>query len=161
MKNPLALCLLILVGVALQGCNTPESRIARHTELFSSLPPSDQQRLRQGRIAVGDSPDMVYIALGAPDSVHGPEESNTPESRWVYYRIQEIFDSREVVREEFNDADLRFLGYRSHGGTQAGISNDPRITDPVFEDVMVTTAEADLVVRFVGKRVSAIERVQR
>jgi hypothetical protein len=69
------------------GCATPERRIAANPALFASFPPSAQQLIRQGRIDIGFSPDMVRMALGGPSRLR---ERVTAEGRtevWVYTDI--------------------------------------------------------------------------
>ena len=79
-------CLLLLaLCLPLTGCSTIESRIAQRREVFDLLPPEAQQRLREGVIAVGDTRDMVYIALGAPDRIHTrTTEEGLVEEVWAY-----------------------------------------------------------------------------
>jgi hypothetical protein len=61
--------LLLMIAT---GCATPESRIKKHPEMFSAFPPEVQERVRLGEIRVGDTSDMVYIALGHPGAF-GPQ----------------------------------------------------------------------------------------
>lgn len=59
-------CGVWLIAV-LAGCATPEARIKRNQEIFNALEPRDQALIREGKVAVGFTPDMVRLAVGDPD----------------------------------------------------------------------------------------------
>jgi len=83
MKSSLFL-LVVCVAALLAGCSTVVSRSQEKAAVFSTLDPETQTRLEQKVVRVGDSPDMVYIALGHPDRVR---ETTTPTARvqtWIY-----------------------------------------------------------------------------
>lgn len=69
---------------SLTGCNTFESRAREKAEVYQSLPPDTQQRLQRGRISIGDSQDMVYIALGYPDEVREMTTQQGMQTLWIY-----------------------------------------------------------------------------
>ena len=58
---------ILTLLLLLPACSTVDTRIKEHESYFASLPAQTQQRLREQRITVGDSKDMVYIAMGHPD----------------------------------------------------------------------------------------------
>ncbi|MDX2187558.1 MAG: hypothetical protein SFV32_11545 [Opitutaceae bacterium] len=68
----------------LSGCSTPESRIAKQPELFASLQPGDQELVRQGKVAVGFTPDMVKLALGDADKVWVRTDAAGTNEVWSY-----------------------------------------------------------------------------
>lgn len=75
--------LLASLGALLAGCasSTIESRIAEHAPAFQALAPEAQQAVREGAIAPGFSPEMVYMALGEPsERTAGPDGSEL----WTY-----------------------------------------------------------------------------
>lgn len=79
------------------GCvSTPADRIAKHPELFASLPPADQDRIRQGQIELGFTPDMVRLALGEPDRhmVRRAVEGNA--EIWFYVETAPQYERRRV-----------------------------------------------------------------
>ncbi len=59
---PVALCAL-----ALAACSTPAARIKRNQALFDSLPVTEQSLVREGKVGIGFTPEMVKLAVGEPD----------------------------------------------------------------------------------------------
>ncbi len=85
MKPKIFLSLLLTAtALVLAGCNSFESRARQKSEVFRSLPPDTQQRLQHGHISIGDSQDMVYIALGYPDEVREITTQQGIETLWIY-----------------------------------------------------------------------------
>lgn len=77
--------LIACVALALlAGCSTPEARIQHNPEAFASLSPSDQQLIREGKVAVGFTAEMVRLALGDPDLVYTRTDANGVNESWSY-----------------------------------------------------------------------------
>ena len=73
------------IGLAfLAGCSTPQTRIRNNPGLFSSLPPSDQELIQQGKVAVGFTAEMVKLAVGEPDRIYTRTEASGQSEAWVY-----------------------------------------------------------------------------
>ena len=70
--------------VMLAGCATPEARIQKNPELFASLAASDQQTIKEGRAALGFTPEMVKLALGDPDRVLTRTDASGVSEVWRY-----------------------------------------------------------------------------
>ncbi|HVU32544.1 MAG TPA: hypothetical protein VHE61_03865 [Opitutaceae bacterium] len=70
--------------VALSGCDTFQARARQKSEVYNALPPGTQQRLQRGQISIGDSQDMVYIALGYPDEVRQVTTPQGVQTIWIY-----------------------------------------------------------------------------
>ncbi|MFT3782371.1 MAG: hypothetical protein QM790_10180 [Nibricoccus sp.] len=83
MKN-IPLYLLFATLALLAGCSTPESRIDENKELFSKLAPNEQQLIREGKIAVGFTPEMVKLAMGDPDKIYTRTDANGVSEAWSY-----------------------------------------------------------------------------
>jgi hypothetical protein len=70
--------------VFLAGCSTPEARIKRNPELFASISPAEQQLIREGKVGIGFTPEMVKLALGDPDRVFTRTDANGTNESWSY-----------------------------------------------------------------------------
>ena len=80
----LLISVLAVTTLALTGCNTFESRAHEKAQVYQSLPPATQERLHRGQISIGDSQDMVYIALGYPDEVREVTTPQGVQTVWIY-----------------------------------------------------------------------------
>lgn len=69
MKTNRLLSSLLLAVLALAGCSTPASRIARHQRAFDSWPAEVREQVRAGKVSLGFTPEQVRVALGEPDRV--------------------------------------------------------------------------------------------
>jgi hypothetical protein len=82
--------LLIVAATAwsLVGCGSVRQRLDRvafdhraaQSATFAALTPQQQDRLARGKVAPGDTRDMVWLALGEPDRVERIEHGE----RWMY-----------------------------------------------------------------------------
>jgi hypothetical protein len=83
-----ALCLLL----ALAGCASVQElrdrRIAENQALFDTFPAEIQTQVRQGRVEVGFTKDMVRLAWGAPDQVFTRVTKDQRATVWGYTRIR-------------------------------------------------------------------------
>ena len=71
-------------SVWLTACNSFESRTKEKSGVYNSLNPSTQKRLERGTIHVGDTEDMVYIALDRPDERREHTNADGTETLWIY-----------------------------------------------------------------------------
>jgi len=73
------LCVLLVAG-----CSTPAARISRNRETFDAFPTEIQEQVRVGRIEMGYSKDMVYIALGRPRRIYDRHSPDRTTEIWAY-----------------------------------------------------------------------------
>lgn len=83
MKTLVAFLALAVLTV-FSGCATPESRIRDNPELFAKLTPQEQQMIREGKVGIGFSPEMVRLAVGDPDKVYSRIDANGASESWSY-----------------------------------------------------------------------------
>ncbi len=74
----------LVVSLLLAGCSTVESRIGEHADLFASLDRETRDNLLSGRVELGYSMAMAYIAFGAPSEVHRGKTEKGETVTWVY-----------------------------------------------------------------------------
>jgi hypothetical protein len=75
---------VVLGLIGLAGCSTPQTRIQKNPELFSSLSAEDQQTIKEGRVALGFTAEMTKLALGDPDRVTTRTDSGGTSEVWRY-----------------------------------------------------------------------------
>ncbi|ATC62753.1 hypothetical protein CMV30_01535 [Nibricoccus aquaticus] len=130
---------VLLAAISLAGCATPEARIQRSPELFAGLTASDQQTIKEGRAALGFTPEMVKLALGDPDRITTKTDAAGVSEVWRYTTYE-------------SDAGLYLYRGYYHRYYSYG--------DPFFPYYMNYSSRRDrdyLKVTFTGGRVSAIE----
>lgn len=88
MKIFLSLLGAVAALVFVSACSTPETRIAKQPELFNSLTPEQQQLIREGRVGLGFTPDMVKLALGDPDRVRERIDQSGRSEVWSYVHYE-------------------------------------------------------------------------
>jgi hypothetical protein len=77
--------ILVLSALAFfSGCATPAARIERNPEVFAKLSPTEQQTIREGKVAIGFTPEMVKLALGEPDRVFTRTDAQGSTESWSY-----------------------------------------------------------------------------
>lgn len=81
---PWWLLLLAVFAGLLGGCSTPAYRIRENPESFAKLAPADQQLIREGKVAVGFTPEMVKLALGNPDRTFTRTDASGTSELWSY-----------------------------------------------------------------------------
>lgn len=96
-----------IVMLAAAGCvSTPERRIARNPDLFASFPQDVQEKIRAGNVAIGFTPEMTRMALGAPDRIHSLTTAAGETEVWTYVGIvydssMQPVDSSYVFRDQY------------------------------------------------------------
>lgn len=142
----LSLCATGL-ALALAGCNSFQSRARQMSGTYESLPPETQQRLQKGGIAVGDTMDMVYIALGNADERRDIQTADGTQSVWIYKTYYDQY------------AGTRWAGYRRVlVPTARGYAV---FHEPITYDVYRTHADERVRITFNRGVVSMVEQTSR
>jgi hypothetical protein len=151
MKKTISLSLLAALAatVGFTGCNSFASRARERSETFESLAPAEQQRLQRGAIAVGDTQDMVYIALGQPDERRDITTADGTQTAWVYKSYWQQYEGQA------------WLGYRrvivpARNGRGYVIYHEP-----VTQDVYRTHVDDRIRVTFYNGVVNTVEQQMR
>jgi hypothetical protein len=84
MKKMPLLAIVSLTALLLQGCATSPDRIAENQALFDSYPPETQQLIRDGKVQLGFTADMVLISLGEPDRKYIRHAAQANSIVWAY-----------------------------------------------------------------------------
>jgi hypothetical protein len=143
------LCGLAGVALLLGGCSTIPSRIEEKSALFAALDAETQNKIKQGRVDVGYSTDLVYIALGTPDErLTKTNQTGTTET-WIY----------NSYRQEY-------LG-TAHTGYRQYVVIDPKTRqaivtyEPVYSSVYRDRVDERIRINFKARQVESIEQVKR
>jgi hypothetical protein len=72
------------------GCAGPEARIRRNRAEFERLPAETQAVIREGRIALGFTPEMVRLAVGEPDQRWTRTDAQGRKEIWSYTRFETL-----------------------------------------------------------------------
>lgn len=138
----------VWLALVLAGCSTIDSRIHEKAAVFNQLSPADQAKILQGIIAVGFTPDMVYMALGKPTEIRERTEEGSQETLWVYSTYYDHYEGTV------------------HAGYRRWVYFDPRIRayrvyyEPVYGQVYSEQKETNFRITFQNGKVSAIEETK-
>ena len=123
-----------MLGWLLGGCSSPDGGIP--TELS------------HGPVKVGDTPDMVYAAIGRPDQRADVPNAVRYASVWTY---QNYFNAVENPRAS---------GWREVTTPEIRNQHDQLVHQAVLKDLPRTPLGGTLRVTFVGGVVSSVARVK-
>lgn len=138
-----------LIGIAfvlLVGCSTINSRIQDNAVYFNSLPLESQERIRKGIVEVGDTTDMVYIAMGAPSEKRSTRSSTRDREVWVYKVHYQDWVGRA------------FIGYRRVVVYDEKTKKHYVYREAVYEDIYRDRTEERIRIEFERGVVTAIEQ---
>jgi len=141
------LILLVCVAALSSGCSTVVSRSEEKAAVFNTLDLPTQTRLKQNVVRVGDSTDMVYIALGHPDRVLETTTTTGRVQTWVYTVTWQEYNGPAFpgcLRNPYRD------GYAWH-----------ICPEPLAPDLYSDHEEEFIRVVFQDDKVTAIEQAKR
>jgi hypothetical protein len=103
MKTKVTALVLMVAALVVASCSSPAIRIKHNPELFASIPAPEQELIKQGRIGIGFTPDMVKLALGEPDVVARRIDRTGTSETWRYRGYDSTYN-------------VSFHGYYGWGG---------------------------------------------
>jgi hypothetical protein len=139
-----SLAAVLLAVAVFTGCTSPKTRIKKSPELFATLSASDQQLIKEGRAALGFTPDMVKLALGDPDRVSTRTDAMGVSEVWRY------------TTYETDGGVYLYRGYYHRYYTGYGGAYSP-YPFPYYMDYPSRRDREYLRITFTGGRVSAID----
>jgi hypothetical protein len=120
-RSSLPWAVLALV-VWLAGCASPDSRIRANAAIFDGLPPHQQQLIREGRVAIGFTPEMVYLAVGEPDRRWARTDADGRSEVWTYTTYESESGAhlyRGWFHRYYGAPDPLYPYYLDHGSRKA------------------------------------------
>ncbi len=91
----------------LAACATPAARIKRNQALFDSLAPAEQTLIREGKIAIGFTPEMVRLAVGDPDQRWLRTDAGGKSEVWSYTTYDGA-DGGPLLRGHYHRANVAY-----------------------------------------------------
>ena len=127
-----------------------EKRVEEKSEVYAGLRRWEQKSIDGGSIAVGFTPDMVYMALGEPTDRASKGEGEEQVELWTY---RKSFPDPETIRE-FEDATLTLESATS--GRKSGDSPAKTVGLPPKTKSGTSVRGYDIQVLFEGGKVSRL-----
>lgn len=131
------------------GCDTFKSRSNEKSEVFDSLSSATQKRLQRGKINVGDSQDLVYIALGNPDEKREVTSADGNQNVWIYRTYWEQYEG------------TAWVGWHRVIVPAAGGRGYAVFHEPITQDVYRSRVDEVIRVTFSRGMVSSVEQQKR
>ena len=88
--KPLAAFAFALLGLVSCAPSGPQSRIARHPEVYARLGEREKQLVERGELARGMAPEAVLLAWGEPTRRYEGEQDSKASERWDYIRDEPL-----------------------------------------------------------------------
>ena len=144
----ISLITLVLTVTLLTGCNTFERRAQKKADVFASLPPETKARLENKVIQIGDSPDMVYIAVGHPDEKKATATASGETLTWIYNRYWQEYRGEA------------YGGFIRRTATNPTTGVTTTYLEPISRPIYVDREQPVMRVTFVNGKVSVVEQVK-
>ncbi|MBC8011106.1 MAG: hypothetical protein H7067_13540 [Burkholderiales bacterium] len=148
LSAPAALLLAFAALFTLAGCSSFESRSKEKAAAFAALDPATQARLEVKEIRVGDTLDMVYIALGKPSEKRETVTAGGTTGTWIYVARWDEYKGTQLV------------GYRREMIYNPATKSYIVSYVPDYQPVYVPRVEDRIRVNFVGGLVTVVEQAQ-
>jgi len=146
MKKLRFLLILATLGL-LAGCNTFEKRLTQRPGIFEALDAETQAKLRAGIIDIGYTADMVFLAIGNPDSRSDQITASERKEVWIYNAYHRDYHG------------VQHMGYHRYLRYNPVAKTYYPIYVPILADVYTDRVELRLRLVFEDGKVSQIEQV--
>lgn len=84
----ITLALALIAGIFLAGCATPATRIQQNPAAFDRATPAQQELIKQGKVDIGFTEELVELSLGVPDRTRERIDANGKELIWSYVNYE-------------------------------------------------------------------------
>jgi len=90
------LVVFLMAGLLGTSCVpiTPQTRIAKHPDLYAALNPSERNLVERGELAKGMTRDAVFLAWGPPAMSYEGYHEGKASMRWDYTGAQAVYSER-------------------------------------------------------------------
>ena len=136
-------------AVLFTGCDTFKNRAEEKSATFDALSTATQKRLERGKISIGDTQDMVYIALGDPDETRELSHADGAQPVWVYKTYWQQYEG------------TAWAGWRRIIVPSATGRGYVVFHEPVTQDIYRTRVDEVIRVAFSRNLVSSVEQKKR
>ena len=85
----ISVLILLLSGIILAGCASPETRIKQNPVAFDRATPAQQELIKKGKVDIGFDEELVQLALGVPDRTRERLDANGKQVIWSYVNYEE------------------------------------------------------------------------
>lgn len=133
---------------ATSGCVSFESRTREKAAVFATLDTATRARLEAGEVRIGDTPDLVYLALGQPSEKKTQLTAEGHAGTWIYTASWQEYQG------------TRLVGYRRDMVYNSATKSYQVVLTPDYQPVYVPRAEDRIRVTFTAGVVSSIEQAQ-
>ncbi len=140
---------LASLALLLGGCSTIPRRIEEKSAAFSALDADTQNNIRLGRVDVGYSPDLVYIALGTPDERLTQTTKADTNETWIYNNYHQEYLGRVQT------------GYRQYTYIDPKTRQAIVTYEPVYSSIYRDRVDERIRIHFRAGQVASIEQVKR
>jgi outer membrane protein assembly factor BamE (lipoprotein component of BamABCDE complex) len=146
---PLRPLALLLLAMLLAGCSTIDTRIREKSAAFAALDAPTQDKIRLGRVEVGFTTDLVYIALGSPDERLTNTSAAGTDETWLYNSYRQDYLGTAHV------------GYRRYVVIDPKTRQPVVFYEPVYREIYQDRVEERIRIGFKAGLVATIEQVKR
>ncbi len=140
--------LLGLAALGLTGCQSFESRAKEKAAVFATLDEPTKARLEAREIHVGDTMDMVYIALGKPSEKQEKITASGRSELWIYSAYWEEYQG------------TRLVGYRRDVAYNPVTKSYRVVYTPDYQPIYTPRVEDRIRISFKDGRVTVVEQAR-